>query len=886
MMKKINSNEIRSIWLSFFKNKDHLILPSYSLIPNNDKSLLWINSGVATIKSYFDGSEKPPYPRLTSSQKSLRTGDIENVGQTTRHHTFFEMLGNFSIGDYFKKEAINMAWELLTSKEWFAIEKDLLFITVFKDDEESLNYWLDLGINKDHIFVMDRDTNFWDMGKGPCGPSSEIFFDKGSEYDSREAKELILNDIENDRYVEIWNIVFSEFNNDGNGSYKELPQKNIDTGAGLERLASIFQETPTNFETDLFKPLIEHINSKTDNNYTWEYIPEKLKEENPEQFIINAHYKSIVDFIRAASFAISDGAIPGPNGRGYVIRKLIRKAVVNKIKLRININCLYELVEPLITIMGEQYPLLKKEKSAIIRIIKNEEEQFNKTLLDVEKKLQVALKDNSLDEKFAFKLHETYGLPMDTLKELSKNSDIKLDWKKIKQLEEEFKAKSKSSKSSADAMNIQDEEFVGLGETDFVGRENFSATGKVISVQGDRVVFDKTPFYATAGGQESDFGFADDFVVSYVQKNAEDTFIHEIKGNNFKKGDEVSLNINLDRRNNLTINHSAAHLLFRAIEMILNKQIEQVGSKIEESFLRFDFPSHEKITDGDLKQIENLVNDWILAGTKSETIVTDNKTAKKMAISRVDGHDYGDKVRVVKLNDDVIDLCAGTHVKNTSEIELLKIIKFEKKGSGVYRIEAIAGKDSIKRVFKEINTAWKQEIINPIQSKIKNTNDKLNELGIKEKINFDKEINELDLSSSDFKKSVNALTEKINKNILKIAKEMFVELETQYKKELSKDIVFIKEYKNFSSQEVVKPMLNLINNKKSKMAIIITSKKDKVTYSFVLSKDNINEEIINNIKNICNKYNLRGNGKNQLYIFGGIKFDNKEMIEEIKTWEF
>jgi len=885
-MKNMNSNEIRNIWLQFFKNKNHLILPSKSLIPNNDKSLLWINSGVATLKGYFDGSKKPPAQRLTSSQKSLRTGDIENVGMTIMHHTFFEMLGNFSIGDYFKKEAIAMAWELLTSDAFFNLDKDLLYITVFEEDEESLGYWLEMGVEKNHIFKMGRDTNFWDMGKGPCGPSSEIFFDKGVDYDSRDADLLIVEDIDNDRYVEIWNIVFSQFNNDGNDNYKELPQKNIDTGAGLERMASILQNTPTNFETDLFKPLIEHINSKTNINYLWKYIPTKLKNENKKQFLINAHYKAIVDFIRASAFAISDGAIPGPNGRGYIIRKLIRKAVVNKIKLGINDNFFSELIDPLIGIMGEQYPMLSKERKTIVNIISNEEKQFNKTLLAVDKKLQDALKNNKLNEEFAFKLHETYGLPMDFLKDLSEKSNIRLDWQKIKVFEDNFKKMSKKNKTSTDAMNIQDSIFVGLGETNFVGREKYETISEVIRVQGDKVVFDKTPFYATSGGQESDFGYANDKFVSYVTKNSENTFIHEIKDNNFNVGDKVKLKIDLKRRHNLTINHSAAHLLFRAIEMTLDKQIEQVGSKIEENFLRFDFPLHHKMDEEELNKVEILVNKWINAATQSTTTITDETTAKKMATSRVEGHNYGEKVRVVKLNDDVIDLCAGTHVKNTKEIEELKLIKFETKGSGVYRIEAIAGKESIQRVFSKINSDMKEEIINPLINKVKNINGKLKEINLKQEINFDNEINNLDIKNSNFKNQVKVLTNDIRETILNTNKNINKELINLFNEKLNSEIIFIEEFKTFDIQELTKPMLNVINNKKAELAIIITTKKDKVTYAFLIPKRNISEKLVLKIKNICEKFNLRGNGKNQLFIFGGQKFDNSEMIKEIKTWEF
>ncbi len=886
-MKKLTSNEIRNLWFSFFKENNHYIMPSSSLIPVNDKSLLWVNSGVATIKHYFDGTETPPSKRLSSVQKSIRTGDINNVGITTRHHTFFEMLGNFSIGDYFKKEAIEMAWDLLTNEKWFGIKKDLLYITVYENDEEAIKNWENVGVPKERIFKLGKETNFWDMGKGPSGPSSEIFFDKGIEYDSRSAKKLIENDIENDRYVEIWNIVFSEFNNDGNGNYSKLPQRNIDTGAGLERIASAIQKKPSNFETDLFSGIIKKIEKKTKYKYLWKYIPSNLLKEDKDQFLINSYFKAISDFIRSVSFAISDGALPSPTGRGYIIRKLIRKAVVNKMKLDIDENFLHELIDPLIEIMGEHYPLLNKKRNIIISTIKTEEEQFNKTLTSVTKKLNYLIKERKLNESEAFKLHETYGLPLDILKDIVENSNNKLDWKIMKNLEKEFKETSRKNAKNIDAMNIQDTKFNGLGKTNFVGYELNSIQAKVIFIEGDKVVFDKTPFYATAGGQESDFGYANDFFVSDVRKNSNKTFIHTIKNNDFKIGNKILLKIDVKRRNNMMKNHSAAHLLFKAMEEILNKKISQQGSKVEESFLRFDFAMQEKISDDEWKKIEQLVNKWIMDSTNVETMILNNDDAQKIiGISRMDNHDYGNEVRVVKMNDIVIDFCTGTHVSNTLDIEQLKLTKFEKKGSGIFRVEATAGKDNIKKAVEKINKKIQKETLIPIQTKISLVNSKLIELKIIPLINFENEINKLKFSDENYKDKVKEINEKFinelkNQNILieKRLKSLVVE-------EFKSSNIFAKEFEKISIQDINKQLLSIIDDIKGDIAVSIVNNNEKSTLSIIIPKKNINDSIVKKIKNLAQNYELRGNGKNQQYIFGGKTFDTKKLIDEVKKWEF
>ncbi len=880
----MTSNEIRQTWLKFFESKGHKIMPSASLVPVNDKSILWINAGVAALKKYFDGSETPPSQRMTNSQKAIRTGDIENVGITTRHHTFFEMLGNFSIGDYFKKEAITWAWELLTSEGYFAIDKSLLYVTVYHEDTEALNFWKEIGIEEDRIFLMGRDTNFWDLGQGPCGPSSEIFFDKGPEYDSRTAKELIEPDLENDRYIEIWNIVFSEFNNDGEGNYTKLPQQNIDTGAGLERITSAFQGKPSNFETDLFESLIKKIDSKTKFNYLWDYVPTKLREENNEQFVINSYFKAIADFTRSITFAIGDGATMGASGRGYILRRLLRKAVIYKSRLGIEENFMHELVDPLIETMGDFYPQIKEKRDIIISTIKAEEEQFNKTLISVKEKLDEFVNANNLNEETAFKLHETFGLPLELLKDIAVEHE--LDWNKIEQLQEEFKNKSRGDRN-IEAMSIQDDRFRGLGETDFTGYETLTGTHKVIAVDGDQVVFDSTPFFATAGGQEADKGTAGNFEVSYVIKNAEKTFIHTIEGNNFNVGDEVELKVDELRRKNLTVNHSGAHLLFRAVELVLGEDKAQQGSKVEEDFLRFDFSLDERLTDEQLIAIEEMCNKWIAAATTSESTITDVETAKQMASSRMGEFEYGDKVRVIKLNDEVVDLCAGTHVKNTSELEELKIIRFDKKGSGIFRIEAVAGKEKIKEVFSKVNNELREEHLVPTINKIQDINDRLESLGSDVRANFDEELNTLDLTKSSYRKDLQRVNESIKKQLNEFTSVIGTELNKVILSRLESEKVLADVYELFNIQDVTKQLLNHIDSKDGDLAVAIIPNGEKVTYGFVVATKNINDDNVNRIRTLADKFGLRGNGKNQLYIFGGKNdFNHEDVIKEIKGWEF
>lgn len=488
-MKKLSTNQIRKIWLDFFISKNHYFLETVSLIPVDDPSLLWINSGVATLKPYFDGRKTPPSPRLTNSQKAIRTNDIENVGVTARHHTMFEMLGNFSIGDYFKKEAIELAWELLTDKNYFDIDKDKLYITVFNEDTEAYNIWKDvIKIDEDHIFRLSRKTNFWDVGQGPCGPNTEIFYDRGEIWDPNKiGPRLISDDIENDRYIEVWNIVFSQFNNDGNDNYTELPRKNIDTGAGLERFASIFQNTPTNFETDIFYPTIKKVEQLTNDQF--KYSIDNYFNPNKKQTRINTAFKVIADHIRATVFAISDGVFPGNKDRGYIIRRLIRRSCVFGKELGIKQAFLYKLVDSVIKSMKEFYPYLIDKKTLVEQTIKDEEEKFLKTLSKGYDLLENIIKTkNTVSDKNALLLFKSYGFPIEQTIEISELSNVTVDIEGFKKLLEQTKQATRNARKDLKAWDKQNELFTKLKvESEFTGwSETSRDNAKVIYMFTDQ----------------------------------------------------------------------------------------------------------------------------------------------------------------------------------------------------------------------------------------------------------------------------------------------------------------------------------------------------------------------------------------------------------------
>ncbi|MGL4343086.1 MAG: alanine--tRNA ligase [Metamycoplasmataceae bacterium] len=709
----MNSKEIRQLWIDFFVSKKHLFLESKSLIPYKDDSLLWINSGVATLKDYFSGKKNPPAKRLVNSQKALRTNDIENVGITSRHHTFFEMLGNFSIGDYFKNEAIEFAFEFLTQKLKLEISK--LFITFYEKDLLVKEKWKSLGIKEEQLISGNKDLNFWDVGSGPCGPCTEIFYDRGEKYDSR-GSELIRDDIENDRFIEIWNIVFSEYNNLGDNKYEELKQKNIDTGAGLERIASIMQNAPTNFDTDLFLPIIKEIEKKT----KYKYVINNYFDKDVEQQKINMHFKIIADHIRSATNAISDGEKPSNTLRGYIIRRLIRRAYYSGKRLEIpDTTFLYTLVKIVKEILIFNIDILKVEK-----IIKEEEEKFSKTIETGKQILEEEMLKNkaNFSPKIAFKLYETYGFPIEMTKDILKENNIFLNEDELEKLKNEHSNISKKQDAhtvlskainSLSLITKKEDEFTGYDQLESKSKIKFLLDSENIISQSKEnelsyIIFDKTPFYATSGGQKCDEGYIiqnkNKIKILNIFKDKNNNHIHQINGMINNK-DSILCFVNKELRKKSMNNHSATHLLFAALRTLYpNENIEQLGSDNSPERLTFDFPLKQKPDSSDILFLENFINNIIAQKIEREYIVTNTNEAKKMgAIMTLEESEYMDAnfVRIVKFPNITSDLCGGTHVANTKDIEKFKIVSVENKGSNIWRIRAITSFKTINKYFQK-----------------------------------------------------------------------------------------------------------------------------------------------------------------------------------------
>ncbi|HEK9954844.1 TPA: alanine--tRNA ligase [Streptococcus equi subsp. zooepidemicus] len=746
-MKQLTSAQIRQMWLDFWKSKGHSIEPSANLVPVNDPTLLWINSGVATLKKYFDGSVIPENPRITNAQKSIRTNDIENVGKTARHHTMFEMLGNFSIGDYFRDEAIEWGFELLTSPEWFDFPKEKLYMTYYPDDKDSYNRWIALGVEPSHLIPLEE--NFWEIGAGPSGPDTEIFFDRGEAYDPDHIGiRLLEEDIENDRYIEIWNIVLSQFNADPTiprSEYKELPNKNIDTGAGLERLVAVMQGAKTNFETDLFMPIIKEV--------------EKLSGHTYDQDGDNMSFKVIADHIRALSFAIGDGALPGNEGRGYVLRRLLRRAVMHGRRLGIHETFLYKLVATVGHIMESYYPEILEKRDFIEKIIKREEETFARTIdagsghLD---QLLAQLKEKGqdrLDGKDIFKLYDTYGFPVELTEELAEDAGYKIDHEGFKAAMKEQQDRARAAAVKGGSMGMQNETLAGITEpSEFLYEtETVASRLSVIIVDNERsemvsegqalLVFDQTPFYAEMGGQVADHGVIKndkgDLVarVIDVQKAPNGQPLHTVEVLASLALDTVyTLAIDHKRRYAVEKNHTATHLLHAALHKVIGEHATQAGSLNEEAFLRFDFTHFEAVTAQELRRIEEEVNEQIWKALAITTTETDIETAKAMGAMALFGEKYGKTVRVVQIGDYSVELCGGTHLSNSSEIGLFKIIKEEGIGSGTRRIIAVTGQQAFESfrkqedTLKEIAHTLKVPQIEQLPSKVVSLSEQLRDL--------------------------------------------------------------------------------------------------------------------------------------------------------------
>ena len=725
-MKKLTSSEFRQMFLDFFKQHGHMVLPSQSLIPQDDPTLLWINSGVATMKKYFDGSVVPKNHRITSSQKSIRTNDIENVGKTARHQTFFEMLGNFSVGDYFKKEAITWAWEFLTSPDWLDLDKEKLYCTVYPKDTEAHKIWLEVGMPEDHIVKLEE--NFWDIGEGPCGPDSEIFYDRGQENnDVAEDDPENFPGGENARYLEIWNIVFSQYNHLANGKYVDQPHKNIDTGMGLERVLSILQDAPTNFETDLFLPIIHETEKMT-----------AAKKYGTNKADTTA-FKIIADHVRTVSFAIADGALPSNTGRGYVLRRLIRRADLNGQRLGIKGAFLYQLVPVVGKIMESHYPEVTDQKDFIAKVIKNEEERFQLTLEsgltlldDLIAKAQNS-EDKTITGKDAFKLFDTYGFPYELTFETAQDAGLKVDQKGFDAEMKAQKERARKARGNLQSMGAQDETLMNLKDkSEFEYGVYEEKHAKLIDIivndqlvdraDGDNAVliFDRTPFYGERGGQVADHGniynqegelVAQVTDVQHAPNDQNMHFVDVILP--LKKGEEYTLKIDRVRREGLRHSHTATHLLHAALRSVLGEHTHQAGSLVEPDYLRFDFTALEPMTAKEIKSVENLVNQKIWAAIDVKTTITDPDTGRKMgALALFDGK-YGDKVRVVQMQDFSIEFCGGTHCANTNQIGIFKIISESAIGAGMRRIEAVVSKKAYEYL------ANRSELLDDIQAEVK-----------------------------------------------------------------------------------------------------------------------------------------------------------------------
>ena len=705
-------NELREKFLEFFESKGHLRLPSFSLIPKDDNSLLLINSGMAPMKKYFTGEITPPRTRVTTCQKCIRTPDIERVGITARHGTFFEMLGNFSFGDYFKHEATAWAWEFFT--EVLKMPKELLYCSIYEDDEETYKIWTEeVGVDPSHIVRLGKEDNFWEHGPGPCGPCTEIYFDRGADKGCGSPDCHV--GCECDRFVEVWNVVFSQFENDGNGNYTPLEHPNIDTGMGLERLACVMQGVDNLFLVDTVQKIMKHISSIVGVNYG-----------DDEKKDISL--RVITDHVRSTTFMIADGVMPSNEGRGYVLRRLLRRACRHGILLGYSKPFLYKVCETVIKENEKAYPELLEKKDLIIKLMRVEEENFLKTINQGMEMLN-AIADKSdnmvLSGEDAFKLNDTYGFPIDLTMEIVSEKGMKIDLDRFHELLKEQKERSRASRKNAgaDAWISDSTDLSEIPETEFTGYTDYTAQSKVLAIikdgekcdsayEGDNViiVLDKTPFYAESGGQVGDTGVITgsgiEISVSNTEKTPTKIFLHycDITNGVIQTGDEVTASINVDRRKDIARNHTAAHLLQAALRQVLGTHVEQAGQLVSDDILRFDFTHFSAMTAKEMTEVENLVNKVIFEAMNVETREMPIAEAKKLGAMALFGEKYGDIVRVVKAGDFSVEFCGGTHVDNTAKIGLFKIRQEGSVAAGVRRIEAVTGRGVIELLNNSIYT--------------------------------------------------------------------------------------------------------------------------------------------------------------------------------------
>jgi alanyl-tRNA synthetase len=713
-MKNLTGSQIRKLFLDFFQEKGHAIEPSASLVPHEDPTLLWINSGVATLKKYFDGRVIPDNPRITNAQKSIRTNDIENVGKTARHHTFFEMLGNFSIGEYFKEEAIEWAWEFLTDKKWIGWDPELLSVTIHPEDHEAFDLWnKKIGIPEERIIRLEG--NFWDIGEGPSGPNTEIFYDRGPEYGDDPTDPELYPGGENDRYLEVWNLVFSQFNHNPDGTYSPLPKKNIDTGMGLERMASVVQNVPTNFDTDLFMPIIratEEISGVT-------YGANKEKD---------VAFKVIADHIRTVAFAVGDGALPSNEGRGYVLRRLLRRAVRYAKQINIHRPFMFELVPVVGEIMADFYPEVKDKTAFIQKVMKNEEERFHETLHEGLAILGSVIKKEKeksssvISGADVFRLYDTYGFPVELTEEYAEEEGMTVDHDGFEAEMELQRERARAARQDVDSMQVQGGVLGDLKvASEFVGYDQLQAVSTVVSIvqhgelideasAGEEVqlILDRTPFYAESGGQISDRGLLEadgvTVLIKDVQKAPNGQNLHKavVQTGTLTTNLKVTAKVNQENRVQIIKNHTATHLLHQALKDILGPHVNQAGSLVEPDRLRFDFSHFGQVKPEELEEIEKIVNEKIWRNIEVDISLKPIAEAKEMGAMALFGEKYGDIVRVVKVGDYSLELCGGCHVPNTSVIGLFKIVSESGIGAGTRRIEAVTGESAYQLLNDQV----------------------------------------------------------------------------------------------------------------------------------------------------------------------------------------
>ena len=890
-MKKLTSLEIRKMWLDYFSSHGHKIIKSAPLIPKDDDSLLWINAGVTPLKKYFDGSVVPDNRRITNIQKCIRTNDIENVGVTRRHHTFFEMMGNFSVGDYFRDEALTFAYELLTGKDWFNIPIEKLYFTVYPDDTETINKWISLGVPVDHIAKLS--DNFWEIGEGPCGPDTEIFFDRGLKYDfDGKAKEHFFKGEDNERFVEIWNNVLSQFNSKEGverRDYKELPSKNIDTGAGLERWACIFQDADSNFDTDLFLPMIK-----------------KLEDLSGTLYDGSMPYKVIADHIRALTFALSDGANFDNVGRGYILRRLLRRSVRYGKKLGLNEPFMYKLVDSVVSNMKSVYPYLEDTKKMVKEKIKEEEDLFLKTL-DKGEKILYQMMDESLDNKIsgsdAFKLYDTYGFPFELTLEYLEEKGFTTSHEEFLKCMEKQKELSKKNQKQTESFKNQNEFLLNYKEESEFVYEVYELKGKVISIiKNDKfqeelkkdgfIVLDKTCFYSESGGEISDTGMiiGDNFKarVLDVFKGPNGQNIHKVKvlSGTIKRHDKVHEMVDKDRRLSIESNHSSVHILQLALQTLIDKNIYQAGSKVTDEYLRFDFNYHGKITDSDLIKVEEFVNNYINKKIDRVTEITDFSKIDKSEVMALFEDKYKDKVRVVKIGDSK-ELCGGCHVKNTKDIKRFAIISFESKGSNTYRITGATSnaiENSLLIVSKPYNDSIMKNCMKAHNILLKAKKDKI-KLSFKENYNNEikpmsyKEIVELKELDKVVANELKELEKNYEKEKASLAINDIVEYEKNIEKINNLNLLLMKVKEKDNNG--LKNILDTLANKYDNIFILIANITNNTPTFIARSNSNINSSDM--IKLISTRSNGNGGGSPKFAMGSGKTIDSiEEVFKEIK----